>query len=323
VVSIGGRDANGQPINLKPIGNVKELKISIDTSTLEHKESQSGQRATDLRITTETKSGLSAVLDNFDATSLGMALRGDFSAISAGAVTAEAIKLYAGAIAPLQRLKVSAVVVKRGATVLTPYTNDITPYDYTLNADAGSVLFNDGSKTVIANMTTGGVAPTAISVGATTSITIANTASVGDMVAFTGLAGADAALINGKFFTILTASPTLITINLNSTGKTITLGTPLSVFNGAALTVDYSFAAQSQVNALTQGSTERYLRFEGLNTADGNNPVVVEAFKFVIDPAKELSLINDDIAQFTLEGSLLFDALQTSGSKFFRERMLR
>ncbi|MGH8597166.1 MAG: hypothetical protein ACREXT_10960 [Gammaproteobacteria bacterium] len=254
---------------------------------------------------------------------MALALRGDFTRVAASSVVGEALTLYNGKVLKLANAKSSAMTIKRGATNLVLYTNDATPYDYKSNLDAGSIQMNDGSVVAISALTTGGTAPSAIAVGATTSVTVANTAAVGDNVAFTGFTGADAALINGKAHKILTATTTVITIDLNTTGKTITLGTPLSAFDGVALLADYTWAQQYRVDALTQGQQERYLRFEGLNTADGNNPVVLEVFKFVVDPSKELPVIGDEnIAQFVLEGSVLSDSLQSTGSKFFKETLL-
>ena len=90
------------------------------------------------------------------------------------------------------------------------------------------------------------------------------------------------------------------------------------------LTVAYDYAAQAQVDSLTTGAVARFLRFEGLNTADSNQPVVVEAFRCQFDPAKVLSLISDETVQsFELEGSILADLTRTTGSKYFRERLLR
>jgi hypothetical protein len=90
-----------------------------------------------------------------------------------------------------------------------------------------------------------------------------------------------------------------------------------------ALTVDYSYAAQKEADALTQPMQERFLRFEGLNTAETNDPVIVEVFKFSIDPLKELAMISDTFGQFVLDGSILRDALQVSGSKYFRQMILK
>lgn len=323
VVMLGDRSATGKGINFRPLGNVTALTISTETSTLEHKESQSGQRAVDFRLTTETNVTCSLTLENFARDVLALAMRGGFTDVAAGSVTGEAIAGYPGSIAPLQKVKVSAVAVKRGATSLTLYSNDATPYDYKLNSEAGSIQINDGSTTPVAAITTGGTAPSAITVGATTSVTVANTAAVGDYMVITGLSGADAAFLNGKWFRILTASPTAVTLDINTTGKTITLGTPLSAFSGVALTVDYLYAAQVRVDALTTAAPEKYLRFEGLNTLDGNNPVVVEVFKFVLDPASEFGLITgEEAASLAIEGSVLADPLQSSGSQFYREMAL-
>lgn len=324
VVMLGERSAAGQGINLKPLGNVTDLKINTTTSTLEHKEAQSGQRAVDFRLTTETNVKCSLTIENFARDILALAMRGSYTDTPAGSVTGEAISGYPGSVAPFAKIKASAVAVKRGAAALTLYSNDTTPWDYKLNADAGSIQLNDGSVTVVDKITTGGTAPTAITVGATTSITVANTAAVGDYAVITGLSGADAALVNGKWFKIVTATASIITLDVDTTGKTITIGTtPLSAFSGVALLADYSYAAQVKVDALTAAAPEKFLRFEGLNTLDGNKPVIVEIFKFVLDPAQEFSLISgEQAAQLTIEGSILADTLQSSGSQFYRERAL-
>lgn len=324
VVLVGKRGTDGKPNGLVSIGNVSDLKISVATTSLEHKESQTGQRGIDLRLVTETKATLSVTLENYIAENLALALRGDVTQKDGAAVTGELSRTYFGKITPLKYLGVSSVVVSRGANTLTPYVSDTTPYDYKLNADAGSVMFNDGKTTLLTtNSTTGGVAPTAVVVGATTSITVANTAVVGDFVALAGFAGADAALLNNKAHRIVTATPTVITVATNTAGKVITIGVPLAVFDGATITSAYSYVGQNIVEALTAGTQDRFLRFEGLNTADENKAVIVEVFKFVLDPTKDLSLIGDGIGQFILEGNVLADPLQTTGSKYFKQSLVR
>lgn len=325
VVLIARRNAlTGKPLGFLPLGNVSSLKIAIATSTIDHKESQTGQRGVDKRLTTETKCNLDISMENFNNANLAMTLRGDVSIRAAASVTGDVLALYHGKILALARMGVTSVVLKQNTNTLTLYANDQTAYDYKLNADAGSVLLNDGSATPqTANMTIGGAVPSAVTVGATTSITCTHASAVGDYVALAGFAGADAALLNGKSHRITEVTgTTAFKVATNTLGKTITIGTPLAVFDGTAMTVDYTYSAQTQLDALTQGATERYLRFEGLNTADENKPVVVEVFKFAVDPLKELSLIADTIQQFNLAGVVLADPLQATGSKFFRETLL-
>lgn len=320
VVMLGDRSAAGRGINIQPLGNVTALNINTTTSTLEHKESQSGQRAVDFRLVTETNVRCSLTIENFARDILALATRGSFVDRAAGTVTAEALAGWPNAIVPFANIRVSAVTVRRGATALTPFVAVGTPWDFQLNPAAGSIRINDGAVTPVAGITTGGTAPTAIAVGATTVVTVANTAVAGDHAVFTGFTGADAAMINGRWHRIVSATATTVTLDLNTTGRAITLGTPLSAFSGVALTADYSHAAQVRVDALTGPAPEKFLRFEGLNTLDTNSPVVVEIFRFVLDPATEIALISGEAAaQLTIEGSVLSDSLQATGSRFYRE----
>jgi hypothetical protein len=245
VVMVGELDANNNLLGLTPLGNVPNLEITVDVSVEEHNESQSGQRGTDMRKEKETKVGIKMTCQNFVRDVLAMFLRGTVTPIAAGEVTAGALVCRLGKIMPLPHIKVSDVVLKKATTTLVAYVDDDTPYDYQLNADAGSIRFAATPAT-------------------------------------SGLVDDD------------------------------------------ALTIAYDYAAQAQVDSLTTGAVARFLRFEGLNTADSNDPMIVEAFRCQFDPAKVLSLISDELAQsFELEGSILADLSRTSGSKYFRERLLR
>lgn len=315
VVMGAERDANGKPKGFVAFGNVSDLKITVSTSVTEHKESHTGQRGTDKRLTTETKCAFSMTLENFIAKNLADALRGSATKLKAANATNVPLKAYLGKVAALPHIKVSNVVLT-GSGALTAYVNDTTPYDYMVNPDAGSVKFNDGSVVALANL---GVAATAVSVGSTTQITVANAAEVGDTVVLSGFTGADAAELNGKTATVTARTATTITVDIDTSGSTITAtGSPKVVFDGQAITAAYSYSEQVRVDALTEGAKEMTLRFEGLNTAEDNSPVIVEVFKINTDPLKELALISDGIQQIVLEGSVLLDATKTEGSKYFR-----
>jgi len=325
VVLIGERDSLGRPKGLIPVGNVSDLKISVATSVLEHKESQTGQRGIDLRLTTEIKATMSATLENFIADNLALALRGDTAVVVGAALTDEAINLYIGKIMPLAHAKVSALTVTTAAVTLTAYTNDATPYDYKFNADAGSVQFNDGAIVLTDKLPEGGEVITGVTAADPVQITVGAVPAyveVGGYACLSGVTGADAADLNGKSFKILAKTSTTIDIDFDGAGQTYT-ATGFVDTDGAPILVDYTFETQNQVEALTVGSQERYLRFEGLNTADNNSPVVVEVFKFQVDPLKELALISDTVQQYVLEGNVLADQLQTTGSNYFKQTMLR
>lgn len=303
-----------------PAGNVTDLKVNISTSVIDHKGSQDGQRAIDKRVQTETKATATMTIENWNRTNISKALRGDGVRIPGATVTDAALVLYRDGVVPVDHLSLSSVSLKQGATTLVAFVDDATAYDYKVNLDAGSFRLNDGSKVGFSSL---GTAATAITVGATTQITVANTAAVGDEVYLQGFTGADASLLNNKWHTVTAATGTALTISTVTTGKTITTtGSPKVVFNGTSLLVTYTYADQYRVDALTQPLTDISIRFEGLNTAEENSPVVVELFKFAADPLKELSLISDTIGQFQLEGALLYDASRSTGSKFFSMKKL-
>lgn len=320
VVMLGLRDAEGQPKGLTAVGNVPDLKITVNTSSLEHKESHTGARGTDLRLTTEVKVGLSMTMENFIAENLARVLRSAALSIVEGAVTNIGYKAYPGAVTPLKHIRISKLGVKGpGNVTLTPFSDGVAAYDYRVNERAGSIKFNDGASLPLDKL---GAPVTGLTVGSTTTLTIADTGcTAGDTIVINGATGADASLINGVILTVLSATKTAVVVDLDTTGKVITtVAATKAVYGGMAITVSYNYAASIKVGALTEGAKELYMRFEGLNTADGKGgltPVIVNVFKISADPLKELELIADGVQKFTLEGSVLADSLRTEGSPYF------
>lgn len=75
----------------------------------------------------------------------------------------------------------------------------------------------------------------------------------------------------------------------------------------------YSYGAANRIGMFTQAVPERWVRFEGVNTADGNKEVVVELYRVALDPTKDMALINNDYAKFELSGSVLVDTTKLAG----------
>lgn len=92
-----------------------------------------------------------------------------------------------------------------------------------------------------------------------------------------------------------------------------------TIADAAVLAVDYSYAAQSVTKAFKDSQKTYTLRFEGLNTADSNNPVVVTIPNFRPDPLKDLSLLSNDLQTFQMEGAALAD---TATGDFVNIQML-
>lgn len=76
----------------------------------------------------------------------------------------------------------------------------------------------------------------------------------------------------------------------------------------APLRASYTFGTSTEIGIFTQALPERYLRLEGLNTAQANAKVLVELYRVAFDPLKEISFISNDYNKFEMEGSLLADA---------------
>lgn len=313
VVLVSRRGADGNPIGgFRSIGNAPELTVSTAISTDDHKESTSGDRAIDFKLIKETKVTYKMVLESFTAKNLAMALRANVIELPADIVTGLDLNLYPGLISPLAHIKVDSVVVQQGSVVLTPYADAVTPYDYKVNTQAGSIELVDGVGDKIGSIAT------AVAVGATTLITVANTLVVGDKVTFKGFTGADAASLNGVTATVTVATPSNFTVAISTTAKVITVSAASKVvMPSAAVTVDYSYAGQITIDALTASIEPLWIRFEGLNTADDNAPVIVNIFKAQSEPIKDLALIADKTQSAQLDGAVLIDNTRTSGSRYY------
>ena len=71
--------------------------------------------------------------------------------------------------------------------------------------------------------------------------------------------------------------------------------------------VAYTRGSAKRVGMFRGPQPQLWLRFDGVNTADGNKRVIVDLYKVSINPTKDLSLIGTDIQQFELTGMVLAD----------------
>lgn len=227
-VFVADRDVNGNPGVFRDVGNVPSLSVTLETDVLEHKESRTGNRLTDLRLVRERTANVSMTLESFNTKNLMMLLYGTTVAGSTGAITNEAspAALAVGDIVALGSPHVTSVAVN----TYTGGTAWVLDTDYSLDASAG-----------------------------------------------------------------------MITI--------------LSVSKGTRIEVDYTPAATTVVPIFKDIQKERYVRFVGLNTANSNKAVTVELYRVAFDPASTIDLINDELAQFELTGSILYDSGRDTGGQ--------
>ena len=81
--------------------------------------------------------------------------------------------------------------------------------------------------------------------------------------------------------------------------------------------IDYSYAAAESTPMMTLAAQGYTLLFTGVNTAEGNDPVVVELYNVVFDPASNIDLITDNVTPFELKGSMLIDSFKSAGDTTF------
>lgn len=82
-------------------------------------------------------------------------------------------------------------------------------------------------------------------------------------------------------------------------------------------TASYSYGAVDNIAFFTQPIQEVALRFEGVNTADGNKKVLAEIYRVALDPTKDLGLITNDLGKFNLEGNALVDPTKPDNDLVF------
>lgn len=146
-VYAGLRDASGNPLALRFLGNCSKLAFNLKSETLEHKESKSGQRLVDAQISIGKSGSASIVMEDVTAENLAIGLYGTQVAVTGASVSAETLPaaLVVGDFVRLANPKVSSVVITDSTgtpKTLTANTN------YRLNADHGSIEILD--------LTTGG-----------------------------------------------------------------------------------------------------------------------------------------------------------------------
>lgn len=133
--------------------------------------------------------------------------------------------------------------------------------------------------------------------------------------------GGGAPVIGERYFLSHPKVASLVLVDSAPTPATLTLGThytadvdfgAVQFLDTTALTApfkaSYAFGVTTDIGIFTQPLPERYLRLEGLNTAQGNAKVLVELYRVAFDPLKEISFISNEYNKFEMEGSLLADS---------------
>jgi hypothetical protein len=134
------QDINGNPGPFRWVGNVPELEWGGETDVFEHKESFTGQRATDLRFDQEKRLTFRAVFEEVNQQNLVLATHGTALNVAGGSVTNEALPttVAVGDIIRLEGQNISALTVV-DSTPDTPVTLTLDTHYRINSADHGSI----------------------------------------------------------------------------------------------------------------------------------------------------------------------------------------
>lgn len=126
-VYLAERLPNGEPKNLRWVGDVSEASLSLSTEEFTHKESYSGQRQEVRKINTGKSGEVSLKFHELSPENLALLLLGEHTKIEAGSVTGEELPkdIKAGDRYALKHVKVSAVTIN-GMTENTDFVVDKT-----------------------------------------------------------------------------------------------------------------------------------------------------------------------------------------------------
>lgn len=207
----------------RDLGNVPSLTLTLETEVLEHKESKTGNRLTDLRIVRERMATLSLTLESFTKDNLMMLLYGTSESVAGAVVSNEA---FPNPVAVGDVVALNHAILDEAAA-------------FTVAATAGTPALG----------------------------THYSVDKKGGMVTILSLAG--------------------LTQPLNAT---------------------YTHLTKDVVPMFESTQVERFLKFSGLNTANANKGAVVELYRVVFDPVNNFDLINDELGQYELTGSVLYDS---------------
>lgn len=163
--------------------------------------------------------------------------------------------------------------------------------------------------------------------GSVTAITAGSTSE--SLLAYTGKAS-PLSNINLTAWAALTNSSNTVTYTLN-TDYTVDLpagvisipATGSAITNGQTVNAYYTKGAHSKISMGTVKPPMVWLRFEGVNTANSNAPVVVDLYKCRLYPLESLPLITDTFVGLRLSARLFKDpvhAVSLADGQYMRIR---
>lgn len=134
--------------------------------------------------------------------------------------------------------------------------------------------------------------------------------------------------VGDEFYLANQAVTDVVLTDSNAAPKTLEEGTDYSLddanfgrgtlLNKTGITLPikaaYSYAGSEAVGVFTAKQPNVALRYEGINLADDNKPVLVDLYKVTTDPLAELALVStgNDVAGMQITGGVLLDTSKSA-----------
>jgi len=302
----------------KFLGDCDALTINASQKHDDIEESMSGNRLVAAHIPIGSTLSLKINALQWTSNNLSLATYGSYSGVvPGGTVTNEIQKGYNDSLMPLGQPQVSAVVGKlAGVTgtlasiaVLTPGSG-YTPGLLALTLAGSPGTGATGYAYVGADGTLKGAFVTAAGSGYVSPTATVTTPGSGTGATFQVNMGAASLVLDTDY----TVNPATGSINVLAASKLVPpqptqsqAGTTQTV-TPVSTTWNYTYGSYTgRVDGFTSTVSEVALRFEGLNMADGGNPVIVTAYRCTLDIAKTLALIEAKHGTLEFGGMLLPD----------------
>lgn len=112
---------------------------------------------------------------------------------------------------------------------------------------------------------------------------------------------------------------------VNRSSGSIYYPTTSGITEGQSVNATYTYGSYKNVAAFVTAPSYHWLRFEGLNNAENDDPVVVDIFKSKLKPTEQLTLIGDEVASLVINGRVFYDEFMADNEMtggYFRVRML-
>jgi hypothetical protein len=297
--------ATGLPLNgaLNYLGNVKDGSFTLNTQSIKHNESNTGQGFNDNKIEIAKEGTLDLMPDSFLRRNLELAMYGSSSVQAASTVTNENVIANLGGSVRLANINLSSF------TSLT--IGGGTGATATVALVAGRLVF-----TVTAGGTGYASAPVITVTGGTGGAGATFTATVlaGIVTAITQNAGGAAYTVvpTGVVFTPVAASTLVLgtdyLIKNIRTGFIDFLATPATatLVNGIGLLANYVCGTAERVDAFKSTNKPFAIIVEGINTAQNDDPIIITFFRVRFDAAKNIKVISDDYQELSITGEILY-----------------